>query len=236
VQGRLAEAERLFEEAMEGRIEALGPGERATLASLKGLGDVRIARGDLGGAERVYSQLLGEHLREDSGTRSDAVAVSGVLAIVLQRQGKLEDAAAVLEVSANIARELLGPEHPNTVTTLSNLGGVLIALEQYEQAVRVHRRGEAGARALWGSDPEGRLGVYLGRLGRGLTKTGRWDEAEQALIEAHARLESAVGTADHRAMEVAGYLAELYDGRHEVEPERGYAERAAIWRGQSQNR
>lgn len=232
-QRQFEEAERLFDEAYQGRIEAHGPGDPQTLASLKALGDVRIARGNLIGAEEAYAQLLSEHLREDSATRSDAVGASSALALVLQRLDRHADAAVVLEQGLLVCEEFLGPEHPNSVTMRNNLGNALVSAGMYPEAADVLERGQEAARSLWSNDPAGRLGSYLARFGTALAGAGRLAESERVLLEAHAVFEAAAGIEDPRSKQVAAQLAEIYEAMHRVDPERGYAEKAVIWRSQS---
>jgi hypothetical protein len=91
-QGKFAEAEPLYREALEGRRRRLGPGDSATLTSLESLAGILQAQGKLAEAEPLYRKAL-EGRRRRHGPRDPATLTSlESLAGILQAQGKLAEA------------------------------------------------------------------------------------------------------------------------------------------------
>ena len=68
------------------------------------------------------------------------------LGLVLQRQGKYEEAEAMHRRDLEGSEKVLGPEHPSTLTSVNNLGSVLESQGKYEEAEAMHRRDLRGMR------------------------------------------------------------------------------------------
>ena len=76
------------------------------------------------------------------------------------------------------AREtVLGPEHPHTLTSFSNLGSVLKRQGKYDEAEAMHRRALAGREAVLGPEHPDTL-TSVSNLGSVLKRQGKYDEAE----------------------------------------------------------
>jgi len=76
------------------------------------------------------------------------------------------------------AREtVLGPEHPDTLTSFSNLGSVLKRQGKYDEAEAMHRRALAGREAVLGPEHPDTL-TSVSHLGSMLKRQGKYDEAE----------------------------------------------------------
>ena len=60
--------------------------------------------------------------------------------MVLERQGKYEEAEAVHQRALKGFEKILGPEHLDTLTSISNLGSVLEGQGKYKGAGAVHQR------------------------------------------------------------------------------------------------
>jgi tetratricopeptide (TPR) repeat protein/tRNA A-37 threonylcarbamoyl transferase component Bud32 len=75
------------------------------------------------------------------GTDSKEVASShNNISILLYLEGDIQGCAKRLELSIEIEERLLGPQHPNLVSKLVNLGRTRAALGEYEQALDDVRR------------------------------------------------------------------------------------------------
>ena len=61
------------------------------------------------------------------------------LAFVLLAQGELSEAARVYGETLEVRRGVLGPEHPNTLKSASDLASLLHAQGEYSEAARIHR-------------------------------------------------------------------------------------------------
>jgi Tfp pilus assembly protein PilF len=59
---------------------------------------------------------------------------------VLESQGKYEEAEAMHRRALEGREKVLGPEHPETITSVNNLGSMLERQSKYEEAEAMHRR------------------------------------------------------------------------------------------------
>jgi Tfp pilus assembly protein PilF len=62
------------------------------------------------------------------------------LALVLDSQGKYEEAEAMHRQTLATSEKVLGHEHPSTLTSMNNLAGVLNSQGKYEEAEVMHRQ------------------------------------------------------------------------------------------------
>ncbi|KAF7502175.1 hypothetical protein GJ744_006771 [Endocarpon pusillum] len=80
--------------------------------------------------------------------------------------------------SAIVARqEILGPEHPDTLTSVSNLGSVLESQGKYEEAEAMDRRALEGREKVLGPEHPDTL-TSVSNLGWVLERQGKYEEAE----------------------------------------------------------
>ena len=80
--------------------------------------------------------------------------------------------------SALKAREaMLGPEHPDTLISVSQLGSVLEMQGKYDEAEAMHRRALAGSKKVLGPEHPHTL-TSVSNLGSMLERQGKYDEAE----------------------------------------------------------
>jgi tetratricopeptide (TPR) repeat protein len=171
---------------------------------------------------------------------------------LLKSMGKLKEAELYYREALDGRRRVLGDDHPDTLRSINNIGFLYKSIGRYEEAETYYREGMKGNRRVLGDDhpttltligaeavegarralPAGhwRTGVFLDGYGRALTKLGRHEEAEQALLEAHGIRLAAHGAEHQRTIKAVNALADLYDAWHEAEPDKGYDAKAAEWR------
>jgi tetratricopeptide (TPR) repeat protein len=75
------------------------------------------------------------------------------------------------------AEKVLGPEHPDTLTSVSNLGLALSKRGKYEEAESMHRRALEGREKVLGPEHPDTL-TSFGNLGSVLSRQGKYEEAE----------------------------------------------------------
>ena len=76
-----------------------------------------------------------------------------------------------------------------------------------------------------------RAGAFLSSYGKTLGQLQRHAEAQVALLEAHEILEAARGPQHQRTIKTINALVDLYQAWDTPEPGKGYAAKAAKWRG-----
>jgi tetratricopeptide (TPR) repeat protein len=107
---------------------------------------------------------------------------------------------------------VLGPEHPDTLNSLSNVGATLYELGRVaESAEYLAEAAEAARRSL----PEDSIlaGAIFSNYGEVLTDLGRFAEAERELLEGRDILHRTLGP-DHRlSLKATGRLEKLAEQR-----------------------
>lgn len=149
-QGRLAEAEKLFREALEMALGIADDDVRLTVPVLSKLAGVRQQQGGAGAlaeAEGLLRQAVAV-LQQDGGNNGAALAaVSNNLASVLQDQhttppygsrkeeDKLHEAEALYRHAIQCWDDSLGKNSPPSASGLNNLGSLLIAQGRLHDAL-----------------------------------------------------------------------------------------------------
>jgi tetratricopeptide (TPR) repeat protein len=95
----------------------------------------------------------------------------------LYLQGKYDEAEAMHRRALTTREIVLGAEHPNTPTSVSNLGNVLGRQGKYEEAEAMHRRDLQGCEKVLGAEHPYTL-TSVNNLGLVLDKQGKYKEAE----------------------------------------------------------
>ena len=127
-------------------------------------------------------------------------------------------------------RRVLGDDHPDTLTSINNMGALLNKLGRYDDAAEVLRAGEPAARRVWTGSMTRWLGNYLAKLGVTLLALNDFSDAEETLVEAHGLLAAGFGEDHARTTKTVNELIKLYESWHAAEPDKGYDAKAAEWR------
>lgn len=208
--GKFDEAERLHRESLEMRRKLLGQAHPEVAVSLSNLALTLYARGHSDEAERMFRESL-EMRRKLLGPDHHQVAWSmSNLAGVLHRKGRLEEAERLHREALAIRRQWFGEDHPETIHTLGALASVLrdkgdcrAAMPLFEETIR---RGVA----VLGPDHSDVVGDKSASSPC-LIKLGRYEEAEERLLAAHAGLQAAHGPQHWQIKLCVRRLAELYE-------------------------
>ena len=152
IQGNSEAALALFRKVYEGRRLKLGPEARSTLSAQLNLGiALSRAHDHLPEADATLHDLLAVLDRTGSPENPSRVRALASLAQVLRQEGKNDEAIAMFRSAADVARRVMGPEHPDTLSVMNNFSDAL-RLMRAAQGSRGHRptnvgRSRAGARA-----------------------------------------------------------------------------------------
>jgi tetratricopeptide (TPR) repeat protein len=142
-QGKLAEAEKMYIRALQGKEEALGPDHPSTLDTVNSLGNLYMDQGKLAEAEKMYVQALQgkeEALGPDHPSTLNTVNNLGLL---YAGQGKLAEAEKMYVRALQGKEEALGPDHPSTLDTVNNLGLLYVKQGKLAEAEKMFGRYKA---------------------------------------------------------------------------------------------
>ncbi|KAF2187603.1 putative kinesin, partial [Zopfia rhizophila CBS 207.26] len=95
----------------------------------------------------------------------------------LYLRGEYEAAKGVFCMSVEAREKVLGPEHPHTLTSVSNLGLVLERQGKYKEAEAMHQRALEGHEKVLGLEHPDTL-TSVNNLGWVLESQGKYEEAE----------------------------------------------------------
>jgi serine/threonine-protein kinase len=221
-QGKLAEAERLYREAIALERNS-GAGREAQVAvALNNLGETLRSQGRLREAEPVLREALALHRRVKGEDHPDLAATLNNLMLVLSQLHRFEEAEQIARQVLEMDSKLLGEHHPFIAWDLSNLASALTDTSKLEEGEALARRSLAARRQADGGEHPNVVPALL-VLGRLLLKADRLDESERLLAEAVRILEKARGRDQLDVASALGRLAEIALARGKL------AEAAALW-------
>ena len=198
-------------EALQINQRAHGRQHPAVAINLIRLAKLWEARKDYASAETLYRQALGMQ-RSTLGEDHLHVAVTlNHLGQLLRRRSRLGDAEPLLREAVSIFRQRLGSTHQNVLVTMNSLAQVLMALGNSSGAEPVLR--ELIGLAETTSEGPGPLTGIQTSYGECLMRLGRFDDAEQVLLAAHAALKDDPRPRPRQSQRIIHRLVELYAGR-----------------------
>lgn len=168
----------------------------------------RQRRGDLDAAEVHVRRALEALARDPAGTAREQIAVRTTLAYLATDRGRYWEALHQYEAILADRRSLFGVDDSRMAVDWLNLCAARIWLADYVQAEQDCRR----SWSLLENDPQSpraRLAWVGNSLGQALQRQGRWDEAEQAFIEALTMVEQTLGLNHPMALTLNQNLANL---------------------------
>lgn len=135
-QDKYEEAERTLQSALELSRDVNGLAHPMTLGAMHELGDLRQRQLDFAGAERLFRDGLDAAIQADLGSDQGVfpLAFYNRLGGLADAQGKYAQAESYYRKSYEGRREVRGPSHPETLTSLYNLGCMLKQLKRIEEA------------------------------------------------------------------------------------------------------
>lgn len=189
-QGRLAEAEPIFRDALAMRRRLFKGDHPDVSQNLHSLGRLLEGQGKWAEAEALYRDDLAMLKRLYRGDHAAVAQSLHTLGHLLYVQGKPTEAEAFAREALAIYRRLFKGDHPDVARSLNSLGILLQAQGRLAEAEALSREALAVRRRLFKRDhPD--LARSLVSLGSLLASEGRLAEAEAAYREAlamHRRL------------------------------------------------
>ncbi|KAJ6016208.1 Tetratricopeptide-like helical [Penicillium herquei] len=111
---------------------------------------------------------------------------------LLQSDGRYDEANPLFARNLRVCEEALGPEHPDTLMSVSLLGSVLTQQGKYKEAEAMHRRDLEGSEKALGPEHPDTL-TSVSHLGSVLAEQGKYKEAEAIHRRALEGREKALG-------------------------------------------
>ena len=148
--------------------------------------------------------------------------------------GLFDPAFAQQKSALATRRRVLGEEHPNTLGSTGNMGGLLRDQGKQQEAIDLLSPAEPAARKAFSGDNAWRLAAFLTTLGRARVALGydaeRFKLAESNLLEAHPIFVQTRGETHKDTLGCEQGLIDLYIAWEAGEPGKGYDVKAAEWK------
>ena len=156
-QGKLDEAEKMYQRALQGYEKALGPEHTSTLNTVNNLGILYKDQGKLDEAEKMYQRALQGYEKalgvDQCNTYSPALNTVNNLGILYSDQGKLDEAEKMYQRALQGKEKALGPEHTLTLNTVNNLGLLYSDQGKLDEAEKMYQRALQGFEKTLGREP-----------------------------------------------------------------------------------
>jgi tetratricopeptide (TPR) repeat protein len=176
-QGKLADAEKMYERALQGKEEVFGPNHPSTLATINNLGLLYTDLGKLPEAERLLERAL-QGCDALGYQHESTISTVGNLGLFYGDQGNLAEAEKMFDRALKGYEEALGPKHTSTLNTMNNLGLLYINQGNLAEAERLLERALQGFEEALGPTHTFTLDT-IKNLGILYEKKGRMIEAEK---------------------------------------------------------
>ena len=182
-EGKFEEAESLLLRAYEVQTKVLPKGHPDFMYTLNDIGLAHLRREDYAAAEGFYRQALDLAVTAYGESHAYTISILGSLASSLRGQGKLEEAATLLERVLAFRRATYGERHIYVARTLGSLARVRSDQGNHDAALELAREELVISRELFQADhPD--LVWPLRTMGVVLLDGGRAAEAEPYLRQA----------------------------------------------------
>ncbi|KAK1780357.1 hypothetical protein QBC45DRAFT_111801, partial [Copromyces sp. CBS 386.78] len=209
-QGRLKEAETMYQRALEGKEKALGPDHTSTLDIVNNLGLLYKAQGRLKEAETMYQRALEGYEKALGPDHTSTLDTVNNLGLLYKAQGRLKEAKTMYQRALEGYEKALGPDHTSTLDTVHNLGNLYKIQGWLKEAETMYQRALEGYEKALGPDHTSTLNT-VGNLGNLYSVQGRLKEAETMYQRALEGKEKALGPDHTSTLNTVHNLGNLYE-------------------------
>eukprot|EP00903_Cladosiphon_okamuranus_P018131 g16686.t1 len=176
LQGKYAEADRLYLRAIEIGEKTLGPDHPNLATRLNNRAVLLKSQGKCEEAGPLYKRSLAIDEKVYGPDHPEVGIDLNNWAALLERQGKYEEADRLYLRAIEIGENTPAPDHPNLATMLNNRAGLLKSQRKYEEADRLYLRAiEIGEKTLGPDHPD--LATRLNNRAELLKSQGKYEEA-----------------------------------------------------------
>ncbi|RDW56928.1 HET-domain-containing protein [Coleophoma crateriformis] len=197
-QGKLTQAEEMYERALKGYEKALGPDHTSTLNTVNNLGLLYADQGKLVQAEEMYERALKGTEKALGPDHTSTLST-----------GKLVQAEEMYERALKGKEKALGPDHTSTLNTVNNLGTLYADQGKLVQAEEMYERALKGTEKALGPDHTLTLNT-VNNLGLLYTDQGKLVQAEEMYERALEGYEKALRPDHTLTLHTVANLGLLY--------------------------
>ncbi|KAN0067830.1 HET domain containing protein [Elaphomyces granulatus] len=189
-QGKLDEAEKIYQWTLQGYEKAWGPGHTSTLDTVNNLGNLYRSQGKLDEAEKMYQRALQGYEKAWGPDHTLMLNTTNNLGLLYAKQGKLDKAEKMYQRALQGYEKALGPDHTSTLNTVNNLGSLYNSQGRLDEAEEMLQRALQGYEKARGPDHTSTLDT-VNNLGLLYADQGKLDDAEkmyQRALQGHEKV------------------------------------------------
>ncbi|KAK4118976.1 hypothetical protein N657DRAFT_650651 [Parathielavia appendiculata] len=224
-QGRLSDAQAMYERALQSKEKALGPEHTSTHSTVNNLGLLYKAQGRLSDAEAMYERALRGSEKVLRPEHTSTLITVNNLGDLYADQGRFSDAEAMYERALRGKEKALGPEHTSTLATVNNLGNLYANQGRLSDAEVLYKRALQGYKKALGPEHTSTLDT-VNNLGLLYADQGRLSDAEAMYERALQGREKALGTEHTSTLDTVNNLGLLYADQGRLSDAEAMYERA----------
>jgi tetratricopeptide (TPR) repeat protein len=211
-QGKLAEAEKMYERALQGKEEALEASHTSTLDTVNNLGNLYADQGKLAEAEKMYERALHGYEEVLGASHTSTLNTVNNLGVLYADQGKLAEAEKMYERALHGYEEALGASHTSTLNTVNNLGNLYAEQGMLVEAKKMYERALQGYKKALGNGPALSYLPALNiveNLGDLYKEQGEYLEARAMYSDALTGLQDLLGPSSDRCIQLTSRMDAL---------------------------
>ena len=208
-QGKLGEAEKMYQRALQGCEKALDAEHTSTLNTVNNLGLLYADQGKLGEAEKMYQRALQGNEKTLGAEHASTLSTVNNLGNLYLDQGKLSEAEKIYQQALQGMEKALGAEHTWTLSTVNNLGNLYLAQGKLGEAEKMYQRALQGKKKALGAEHTSTLDT-VNNLGALYADQGKLGEAEKMYQRALQEKEKALGAEHTSTLDTVNNLGLLY--------------------------
>jgi tetratricopeptide (TPR) repeat protein len=215
-QGKLEQAETMYQLALQGCEKALGKEHPITLGTVNNLGNLHTNQGKLDEAETMYQQALQGFEKALGKEHTSTLDTVNNLGNLYRGQGKLNKAETMLQRALQGYEKALGKEHTLTLDAVNNLGNLYGEQGKLEQAETMYRRALQGYEKAPGKEHLSTLET-VNNLGVVYVDQGKLEQAEIMYQWALQGYEKALGKEHTSTLSKFNNLGVVYTHQGKLE-------------------
>ncbi|KAH8669617.1 hypothetical protein BGZ60DRAFT_38520 [Tricladium varicosporioides] len=208
-QGKLSEAEEMYQRALKGRYKALGSEHTSTLETINNIGVLYHDQGKLPEAEEMYQRALKGSEKAFGAEHTSTLDTINNLGILYWNQGKLSKAEEMLQRALKGRYKALESEHTSTLETINNLGTLYWNQGKLSEAEEMYQRALKGKEKALGAEHTSTLGT-INNIGILYWNQGKLSKAEEMLQRALKGSEKALGSEHTSTLGTINNIGVLY--------------------------
>ena len=215
-QGKLEEAEKMYQRALQGKEKAWGPEHTSTLVTVNNLGNLYADQGKLDEAEKMYQRALQGCEKAWGPEHTSTLDTVNNLGLLYADQGKLEEAEKMYQRALQGKEKAWGPEHTSTLDTVNNLGILYKNQGKLDEAEKMYQHALQGKEKAWGPEHTSTLDT-VNNLGSLYANQGKLDEAEKMYQRALQGKEKVRGPEHTSTLDTVNNLGILYKNQGKLD-------------------